>query len=101
MNFYISKNMNKKEPKSAYSILSNQRELAKNKLRDLIVSSASKKEIKEAQAAFDALDEKVKKIDRAVGDYSKEVGNYSETNLSFFRFIGVYFLFNKIWNLFK
>jgi len=81
--------------------LSNQRDLAKNTLRDLIVSSASKEEIKEAQVVFDTLDEKVKKIDRAVGDYSKEEGNYPETNLSFFRLIGVYFLFNKIWNLFK
>ena len=93
--------MKKPQLKSAYTILSTQRELAENKLRDLIVTDASKKEIQAAQAAFDILDEKVKRIDKAVGDYSKEKGNYSTTNLGFFKSIGVYFLFNKIWNLFK
>lgn len=93
--------MNQQEPKSAYTILVAKREVAKNKLRDLIVSGASKKEIQEAQTEFNILDKKTKRIDRAVGDYSKEEGNYPVTNSGFFKTVGLYLVFNKIWNLFK
>jgi tape measure domain-containing protein len=62
---------------SAYTKLNNARTEAKNKLRDLIASEqASTAEIKKAQKEFDILDNKVKKADRAVGDFSKNVGNY-------------------------
>jgi tape measure domain-containing protein len=62
---------------SAYTKLNNARTEAKNKLRDLIASEkASTAEIKKAQKEFDILDNKVRKADRAVGDFSKNVGNY-------------------------
>lgn len=62
---------------SAYNQLNNARARAKNTLRDLIASeSASTSEIKKAQKEFDVLDQKVRKADKAVGDFSKSVGNY-------------------------
>lgn len=62
---------------SAYTKLNNARTEAKNKLRDLIASEkASSAEIKKATIEFDRLDAKVRKADRAVGDFSKNVGNY-------------------------
>lgn len=62
---------------SAYTKLNNARTEAKNKLRDLIASEqASTTEIKKATVEFDRLDAKVRKADRAVGDFSKNVGNY-------------------------
>lgn len=61
----------------AYVQLNNRRTEASNKLRDLIASeAASSAEIRKAQKEFDLLDAKVKKADRAVGDFSKNVGNY-------------------------
>ncbi len=61
----------------AYKKLSDARLLAKNRLRDLIASEkASNDEIRKAQREFDILDQKVRKADKAVGDFSKNVGNY-------------------------
>jgi chromosome segregation ATPase len=61
----------------AYTKLSQARNDAKIKLRDLIVSEkASTAEIRKAQAEFDKYDAKVRKADKAVGDFSKNVGNY-------------------------
>lgn len=62
---------------SAYNRLNNARTEAKNKLRDLIASeNASNVAIRKAQREFEVLDQKVRKADRAVGDFSKSVGNY-------------------------
>ena len=62
---------------SAYNQLNSARTKAKNVLRDLIASeSASTAEIRKAQKEFDVLDQKVRKADKAVGDFSKSVGNY-------------------------
>jgi TP901 family phage tail tape measure protein len=62
---------------SAYTKLNQARTDAKVKLKDLIVSEkASTEEIKKAQKEFDTLDAKVKKADHAVGDFTKNVGNY-------------------------
>lgn len=62
---------------SAYNQLNSARAKAKNTLRDLIASeSASNAEIRKAQKEFDVLDQKVRKADKAVGDFSKSVGNY-------------------------
>ena len=62
---------------SAYNQLNSARTKAKNHLRDLIASeSASTSEIKKAQREFDILDQKVRKADKAVGDFTKGVGNY-------------------------
>ena len=62
---------------SAYNQLNAARARAKNILRDLIASeSASNAEIRKAQREFDVLDKKVRKADKAVGDFSKSVGNY-------------------------
>lgn len=61
----------------AYKKLSDARLQAKNRLRDLIASEkASNDEIRKAQKEFDILDQKVRKADKAVGDFSKNVGNY-------------------------
>lgn len=63
----------------AYQKLNKERTDAKRKLMDLIASeSASTAEIKKAQAEFDRLDEKVRKADKAVGDFTKNVGNYPQ-----------------------
>ena len=68
---------------SAYTKLNNARTEAKNKLRDLIASeSASTAEIKKAQKEFETLDQKVRKADRAVGDFTKNVGNYPLKNIT-------------------
>jgi tape measure domain-containing protein len=62
---------------SAYNQLNAARARAKNVLRDLIASeTASNAEIRKAQREFDILDQKVRKADKAVGDFSKSVGNY-------------------------
>jgi tape measure domain-containing protein len=62
---------------SAYNQLNNARAKAKNTLRDLIASeTASNAEIRKAQREFDILDKKVRRVDKAVGDFSKSVGNY-------------------------
>lgn len=61
----------------AYKKLNDARTEAKNKLRDLIASeTASTAEIKKAQKEFEVLDVKVRKADAAVGDFTKNVGNY-------------------------
>jgi tape measure domain-containing protein len=62
---------------SAYNKLNKARTDAKNHLRDLIASErASTAEINKAQKAFDVLDQKIRKADKAVGDMSKNVDNY-------------------------
>jgi len=62
---------------SAYNQLNRARTEAKNKLRDLIsAENASTSAVKKAQREFDILDQKVRKADKAVGDMSKNVGNY-------------------------
>jgi len=67
---------------SAYTKLNAARTEAKNKLRDLIASeSASTAEIKKAQKEFENLDGKVRKADQAVGDFTKNVGNYNLAGL--------------------
>ncbi|UYW02114.1 phage tail tape measure protein [Flavobacterium agricola] len=61
----------------AYQKLNKERTEAKRKVMDLIASeSASTAEIKKAQKEFDVLDKKVRKADKAVGDFTKNVGNY-------------------------
>lgn len=55
----------------AYVQLNKQRELAKNKLQDLIASErASNAEIRKAQKEFDVLNKKVAAADKAVGRFS-------------------------------
>lgn len=61
----------------AYTKLNRERTNAARVLRDLIASEkASSAEIKKAQSEFDRLDDKVKKADHAVKDFTKNVGNY-------------------------
>ena len=61
----------------AYDKLSRARAEAKVKLRDLIVAEGeSSKAVRAATKEFEALDVKVKKADKAVGDFTKNVGNY-------------------------
>lgn len=61
----------------AYDKLSRARAEAKVKLRDLIVAEGeSSKAVKAATKEFEALDAKVKKADKVVGDFTKNVGNY-------------------------
>jgi TP901 family phage tail tape measure protein len=68
---------------SAYTKLNAARTESKNKLRDLIASeSASTAEIKKAQKEFENLDGKVRKADQAVGDFTKNVGNYPFKNIT-------------------
>lgn len=60
-----------------YRALNAQRAIAKQRLLDLIASEkASTAEIKKAQREFDVLDKRVRKADSAVGDFTKNVGNY-------------------------
>jgi len=62
---------------SAYTKLNAARTEAKNKLRDLIVlEGESSKATRQAAKEFEVLDAKVKKADHAVGDFTKNVGNY-------------------------
>lgn len=65
----------------AYTKLNNSRTQAKNKLRELIITEgeSSKATIK-ARQEFEKLDAKVKLADRAVGDFTKNVGNYPKLN---------------------
>jgi TP901 family phage tail tape measure protein len=63
----------------AYQKLNQARTDAKNKLRDLITAEGeNSKAVKEARAEFDRLDAKVRQADRAVGDFTKNVGNYPQ-----------------------
>jgi hypothetical protein len=65
---------------SAYNKLTNARSESKRKLLDLISSeNASTDAIKKAQKEFDTLDTKVRKADRAVGDFSKSSKGISGT----------------------
>ena len=66
---------------SVYDKLNKSRTEAKNKLRDLIASeTASTESVKKARIEFERLDGKVKLADRAVGDFTKNVGNYPKLN---------------------
>lgn len=61
----------------AYQKLSQARLEAKNRLRDLMVTEAeNSKVLRDARIEFERLDSAVKKADKAVGDFSKNVGNY-------------------------
>jgi tape measure domain-containing protein len=61
----------------AYGKLNAQRNQAARTLQNLIASeTASNAEIRKAQREFDTLNNKVKKADQAVGNFSKNVGNY-------------------------
>jgi tape measure domain-containing protein len=61
----------------AYSKLNSQRNQAARTLQNLIASeTASNAEIRKAQKEFDTLNNKVKKADQAVGNFSRNVGNY-------------------------
>jgi tape measure domain-containing protein len=61
----------------AYGKLNRSRNEAARTLQNLIASeTASNREIKKAQREFDILNAKVKKADEAVGNFSKNVGNY-------------------------
>jgi tape measure domain-containing protein len=61
----------------AYGKLNASRNEAARVLKNLIASeTASNAEIKKAQKEFDILNAKVKKADQAVGNFSKNVGNY-------------------------
>jgi tape measure domain-containing protein len=61
----------------AYGKLNAQRNQASRTLQNLIASeTASNAEIRKAQREFDILDGKIKKADQAVGNFSKNVGNY-------------------------
>ena len=66
---------------SVYDKLNKSRTEAKNKLRDLIASeTASTESVKKAREEFEKLDGKVKLADAAVGDFTKNVGNYPKLN---------------------
>ena len=61
----------------AYGKLNRSRNEAGRVLQNLIASeTASNSEIRKAQKEFDTLNDKVKKADQAVGNFSKNVGNY-------------------------
>lgn len=61
----------------AYTKLNKQRTDAKKALLDLLSAEEKNNDaIKKAQKEFDELDKKVRLADQAVGDFSKNVGNY-------------------------
>lgn len=61
----------------AYTKLNLERTIAKRILLDLLSAEDQNTEaIKRAQIEFDKLDVRIRAADRAVGDYSKNVGNY-------------------------
>ena len=61
----------------AYGKLNASRNQAARTLQNLIASeTASNAEIRKAQREFDILDGKIKKADQAVGNFSRNVGNY-------------------------
>ena len=61
----------------AYGKLNASRNQAARTLQNLIASeTASNAEIRKAQREFDTLNNKVKKADQAVGNFSRNVGNY-------------------------
>lgn len=60
-----------------YAALSAQRNIAKQKLLDLMSAENQNIDlIKKAQKEYDALDKRVRTADKAVGDFTKNVGNY-------------------------
>lgn len=62
----------------AYQKLNLRRTQASRRLRDLVASgNASNKEIRRAQREFDRLDKRVQKANRAVRDFTPNVGNYT------------------------
>jgi len=62
---------------SAYTKLNQARTEAKVKLKDLIITEGeSSKATQKAREEFEKLDAKVKQADHAVGDFTKNVGNY-------------------------
>ena len=63
----------------AYEKLSKAREESKKKLRDLIVEEGkSSAAVKAATKEYELLDKKVRLADKAVGDFTKNVGNYPQ-----------------------
>jgi hypothetical protein len=63
---------------TAYTKLNLQRTIAKRNLLDLLAAENQNTEaIKKAEKEFERLDFRVRAADRAVGDYSKNVGNYT------------------------
>ena len=61
----------------AYGKLNRARSEAARNLQNLIASeTASNAEIRKAQREFDVLDGKIRKADQAVGNFSRNVGNY-------------------------
>lgn len=74
---------------SAYTKLNKSRTDAKNRLLDLIATErSSTSEIKKAQREYDILDKKVRRADAAVGDFTKNVGNYKSAFSGFAGGIG-------------
>lgn len=62
---------------SAYKKLRIERDKAANTLRDLVVNEkASNRELRNAQREFNRLDQRVRKADKAVGNFRDNVGNY-------------------------
>lgn len=63
----------------AYDKLSKARDESKKKLRDLIVEEGkSSAAVKAATKEYEQLDKKVRLADKAVGDFTKNVGNYPQ-----------------------
>lgn len=63
----------------AYEKLSKARDESKKKLRDLIVEEGkSSAAVKAATKEYELLDKKVRLADKAVGDFTKNVGNYPQ-----------------------
>lgn len=74
---------------SAYTKLNKSRTDAKKRLLDLIATErSSTSEIKKAQREYDILDKKVRRADAAVGDFTKNVGNYKSAFSGFAGGIG-------------
>lgn len=68
---------------TVYGKLSKARIDAKIALKELILTEGvSTAEIKKAQKEFDILDNKIRKADAAVGDFTKNVGNYPLKNIT-------------------
>ena len=93
----------------AYGKLNRSRNEAARVLQNLIASeTASNAEIRKAQREFDVLNDKVKKADKAVGNFSRNVGNYGSalsgvTNLmgAFGIATGVYLAVDLVKNFYE
>jgi len=67
----------------AYTKLNNARTAAKNKLRELIITEGENAKVtRQAAKEFEVLDRKIRQADRAVGDFSRNVGNYPLQNFA-------------------